>query len=457
MRQNQKTEFEYGKIPPQAVEAEEAVLGATLLEPGVIDLISPIIDTPIFYKESHQRIFEVIKTISAKKEPIDLITVTQELRNSGLLEEIGGPAYITQLTRRVASAAHVESHARIIAQKYYLRESIRLANETIRLAFEDEDIELIASTWKQNSESLDNIFTVTNTGSHIKQVLIDTVTEIEKDCKAIEQKKSAGIPTGFPSLDLISGGWRSGNLIVLAARPGVGKTSFALSFALAAARNGYWVNIFSLEMNKEDLARILMSTESNVYRSRIRDGNLNQTDWQQINSAVGRLEKLPIIFRDAAGLTVSQIKSAIQRNRKNGRCDFAIVDYLQLVKSQQPKALRELEVSEVSRTLKTTALNEGIPILALSQLNRESEKKAGPQLSDLRESGAIEQDSDMVIFLMNDEKAIRVQIAKHRRGRLGDFNVYHDGQMTKFSEEPFNKEVNSFPHPDSRIEKDEIF
>jgi len=419
-------------IPPQAIEVEAAVLGALMLEAEAFEQVEGILSPDSFYRDEHRIIFETILKLKKDKKPVDLITVTQSIKNSGKLDQVT-PPFITGLTRNVVSAANIEHHARIIAEKYYLRETIRNANEIINLANQSEDVETIGQVWKQSAESLNSVFTIADTGSHVSTVLKETIKDIEADCAATKGKQTPGIKTGFHSLDFNTGGWRNGNLIVLASRPGIGKTSFALHFALEAAKAGKWVNIFSLEMNKEDLARIILASESEIYRSDIRDGQLKESDWQKINKAVGRLEKLPIIFRDAAGMTVQQIRSAIHQNRKKGKCDFAIVDYLQLVRSQSSKAIRELEVSEISRTLKTAALTENIPIMALSQLNRDAEGKI-PSLSNLRESGAIEQDADIVIFLSPDEDTIRLTIAKHRRGKLGEFNVFHNGQMTRFYE-----------------------
>jgi replicative DNA helicase len=442
----------YGKLPPQALEVEKAVLGALMLERDAFETVSEIIDTHSFYKDEHQKIFQVIKELSANKKPIDLLTVTQELKDRNLLDEIGGPLFITQLTQRVASVAHLESHARIIADKYYLRESIRKASLIINEVYSGEDVETISNEWKESYEDLEDVFIVADTGTPFKGVLKKTLMEIEKDCARISSGETPGIPTGLVGLDECTGGWKNGNLIVLAARPGIGKTSLALYFALEAAKAKFWVNIFSLEVNKEDLARILIASESGVYRSNIRDGYLQSDDWQQINKAIGKIENLPILFRDAAGMTVNQIKGAIHKNKKNGKCDIAIVDYLQLVRSSQSRTIRELEVSEISRTLKTSALAENIPILALSQLNREADGII-PKLSHLRESGAIEQDADIVCFLHPKDQDNRTDqdngilsfiIAKHRRGKIGTTNIYHNQEMTKFSEFPITNNKSDF-------------
>lgn len=436
MKNNQETNIDalYGKIPPQAVEVEEAVLGALLLERDSFEVISGIIDTQSFYKNEHQKIFETIKSISLKNKPVDLLTVTQELKNTGLLDEVGGATYITKLTRRVASASHIEAHARIIAEKYYQRETIRRATELINLAFDGEDVEVIGNLWRQSGESLEDVFAVADTGSHIREVIKSTLIEIEKDCDIVAQQQTPGIRTGFAALDSYTGGWRSGNLIVLAARPSVGKSNLSLHFAVEAAKCGKWVNFFGFEMMKEDLTRILIAGESRVPRSDIRDGYIQDKDWNQINHAITKLEKLPILFRDSAGMTIHQVQSMIRKNRKAGRCDFAIIDYLQLIKSADKKAIREQEVSEISRTLKTIALNEKIPVMALSQLNR-IEPNEKPGLVNLRESGAIEQDADIVIFIFRPEPSqqkIKISIAKHRRGRLGEMDIYHSNGMSRF-------------------------
>ncbi|WP_167616704.1 replicative DNA helicase [Maribellus sediminis] len=427
----------YEKIPPQALDVEAAVLGALLLENDALETVLSIIDTPCFYLDTHQKIFDTIKVV-ASKMPVDLLTVTQELKDLELLDRIGGPGYLVQLTRHVASAANIESHARIIAEMYYKRESIIKASEIITICYQGKDVELISQLWKRSSEGLEDIFTVANSGSLISLVLKDTLGEIEKDCMRLKEKHSPGIPCGFPSLDRSTGGWRNGDLSILAARPGVGKSSFSLHFALRAAYDGRWVNIFSFEMRKEDLMRIKLATVSSVYRSKIRDGQLDDSDWKQINVAAGNLENLPIIYSDAAGMTIEQVYAIVRNNHKHGRCDFVILDYLQLVKPGRKVAIREQEVSEVSRALKIMALTLNIPVLALSQLNRAADGET-PKLSQLRESGAIEQDADNILFLHrpeDDVHKIRLTLAKHRRGQLGDIDIYSNSQFTRFSENP---------------------
>lgn len=437
-----------GKLPPQAVEVEEVVIASLMLESNRIEDVIGIINIKSFYKNEHQTIFRIIKELYDNKKNIDLLTVTQELKDKNLLDEVGGAAYITSIIRKVSSAAHIEAHAKIIAEKFYQRETIRMATQLIDMAYSNEDVDIISSQWLNNTNTLENIFTVADTGVHIKEVLANTVIEIEKDCVKVEENKTPGIPTGFVGLDTNTGGWRDGNLNLLAARPGVGKTSMALQFILEAAKSGYWVNVFSYEMLKEDLARIIIARESEVDRSNVRDGYIKNEDWKKINITIGRLEKLPIIFIDSSGLNVHQLKSIVSKNKKNGRCDFVVVDYLQLIKTGGAKATRELEVAEISGTLKNMALTKNIPVLALSQLNREADKGL-PKLSNLRESGVLEQDADLVIFLVpedENEKAIRLIVEKHRRGKVGDQIISHNEQMTKFWEQ-----TSMYPEMDENI------
>lgn len=429
---------QFGKIPPQAIEIEEAVLGALLLESSCYPNISGIISENSFYKPEHRVIFDAIASLYNSRKAIDIITITQYLRDTDKLEEIGGPLFVTQLTNRVAGASHVEYHARIVAEKYYQRELIKKANQIIASAYGDEDIDTLGNMWGQFGSELEDIFSVADCGTHIRQVLETTIREIEADCVAASQDKAPGIPIGFKSLETNTGGWRGGDMIVLAARPGVGKTSFALHFALNASKSGFWVNIFSLEMKKESLAKIVIAKESGVYRSNIRDGHLYESDWERINQAVAKLENLPIIFRDAVGMNINQISSVINRNRKNKRCDIAIIDYMQLVEPIDNKGYskgnREQEVSKISRAIKKTALSNKIPVIALSQLNREAEGRE-PSLAHLRESGSIEQDADIICFLYREpdqEGIIRFMVAKHRDGSVGDTEIKANKDMTDF-------------------------
>lgn len=427
---------QYGKLPPQAVEVEEVVLGSVMIERDAIYRVLDIIDTSSFYKEEHQKIFEVIKKLNTSKKPIDLLTVTQELKDRNQLEEIGGLAYITQLTRRVASAAHIEFHSKIIAQKFIQRELIRVSSEIQTESYDDmQDVEELLTNARTKISDIDNLILGSSSGQTSKVVAAEAIQELEKDCILQKSGKAPGISTGFYRLDESTGGWRKTNLIVLAARPSVGKSSLALHFALTAAMNGVWVNFYGLEMKNHDYFRILLSGMTGISRTDIRDGKLDNEAWLKINEATGILQDLPIIWCDNPNVTANHIRNQTIRNKKAGRCGLVIIDYLQLLKPTDRKAIREQQIAEMSRTLKQTTLEIESPIICLSQLNREVDKRAGkePTLSDLRESGAIEQDADVVLFLYEND-GIKLTIGKNRRGKKGHVDFWANEEKTVFSD-----------------------
>lgn len=426
----------FGKIPPHGLELEQAVLGALMLERDAIHKISPILTANSFYDENHKKIFECIKSLADAGNAIDLLTVAQSLKAKKILEEVGGPVYITQLTNNIASVAHIEHHARHIQHLFAKREMIRIGTETASKAFEpDADIEDLLTSLKNEISAIEDSTLESNTGQSHFEVLKQTIMEIEKDCVQTQNGKQPGITTGFKVLNNATGGWRNTNLIILAARPGVGKTSLALHFALMAARSGLWVNFYTLEMKSSDLMRIMISGESSVNRSNLRDGKLSNTDWNTIHNSLLNFQDLPIIWNDFAGLTSSQIRSNTIRNRKAGKCDLIILDYLQLVKPFDKKAMREQQVAEITRTLKEIALSENIAIICLSQLNREA-STGMPQLHQLRESGAIEQDADIVLFPWRNEADNRfyLSLAKSRNGVRGNIEIFANDEMTRFSD-----------------------
>jgi len=425
-----------GKIPPQDLEIEQAVLGSLMLEAEAIHKVVGIINADSFYNDNHRKIFEVVKSLADASKPIDLLTVTRALIEKNQLEEIGGPLFITQLTSKVASAAHIEFHARIIQQLFTQRELIKIGAETITEAYEEgTDIEDLLNSLKRKISTVEDSTLSSNTGQSHLDVIMETIKEIEKDCVQAKSGNQPGITTGLRTLNNATGGWRNTNLIIVAARPGVGKTSLALHFAKMAARAGSWVNFYGLEMKSSDLMRIMISGESSVNRLNLRDGQIDSNDWNAINSSLTNFEKLPILWNDYAGLTSSQIKSNTIRNRKAGKCDLIIIDYMQLIKATDKKAIREQQISEISRTLKEIALSENIPVICLSQLNRAAANEK-PQLHHLRESGAIEQDADIVIFPWKNETDNRfyISIAKNRRGTCGDFEIFANKEMTRFDD-----------------------
>jgi len=440
----------FEKIPPRDEEIEKAVLGALILDSGAIHKVTGIIDSVSFYKPEHQRIFEVIKSLSQTEKVVDLLTVTRFLRDKNHLDNLGGPVYITQLTSKVASAAHIEYHARIIAQLYLQRELIRIGLEITSEAYDpNADVDELLNSLKLKLSGIDNFAASSNTGQSQANVIQDTIQKIETDCLLAKEGKSPGIPTGIKTLDRATGGWRNTNLIIIASRPSIGKTSLALFFTKIAAKAGRWVNFYGLEMKSADLMRIMISGESGINRTGLRDGLLTGDDWNGINRSLSQLEKLSVIWNDFAGITSAQIKSITIRNRKAGRCDMVVIDYLQLVKALDKHAIREQQVAEISRTLKEIALNENIPVICLSQLTREAANEI-PQLHHLRESGAIEQDSDIVIFPWKREGKFNLTIAKNRRGKVGTFEIYANDEMTDFGDTSPGQIINY--NPDSYTE-----
>ena len=432
-----KINAQYGKLPPQAIDVEKIVLGALMLERDAFQLISGIIDTQSFYKEEHRKIFDTIKFLALHEKPIDLLMVTQQLSNSGQLDAVGGALNITQLTSRVASAAHIEFHSRIIAQKYIQRELIRVSSEIQSNAYDDNmDVDDLLSEARSMLNDIDNFMAGSNPGKTTKIVAKEAVDELLYDVELFKNGQAPGITTGITDLDRATGGWRNTNLITIAARPGVGKTSFALHLAVTAARQGKWVNFYGLEMKSSDLFRILLSGETDIDRSDIRDGRIEEPDWAKINIAIGELENLPILWNDNPDMNINQIVANTRRNKKAGKCDMIIIDYLQLVEPSDKKTIREQQISDITRKLKQTALRENIPIIELSQLNRDIDKRTDkePNLSDLRESGAIEQDSDVVIFLYEISGVIKLKISKNRRGKKGHPDFWANDEKTKFSD-----------------------
>lgn len=445
-----ETEKTYlGQMPPQAIDLEEAVLGALLLEKDAYSEIASIVDVPTFYKKENQLVFAAIKSLATQNQPIDMLIVAEELRRLGTLQETGGPYYLAKLSARVASAAHIEKHARILAQKHMARELIRVADEIQRGAYDQgQDIADVLQLADKSISEITDLGAGADTGAMHEVVLKATLDEINTDCINAAKGVEPGIPTGFDSLDSLIGGWRDGTFTIIASRPGIGKTSLALNFAKVAAQRGKWVNFFSFEMSKVDLCKIFISGEAEVSRNKIRDGRLSSADWDKIYRLP---HTLPIKWIDRAGINVNHIKSLVRKNRRAGQCDLVIIDYLQLIAPTDRKLVREQQISEMSRTLKEITLNENIPVICLSQLNREAEKDE-PQTSHLRESGAIEQDADVIILPWRPgynggivdgepvpETEIKMLVKKNRRGRRGDFKIYANEEMTVFSEQPLDR------------------
>jgi replicative DNA helicase len=441
---------QYGKLPPQAIEVEEAVLGALMLERDAYVTVADLLDTSSFYKEEHQKIFEAIKELSSNEKPVDLLMVTQELKDREQLEEIGGPGYITQLTRRVASAAHLEFHARIIAQKYIQRELIRVSSEIQAKSYDDsmdvdDLIDFSESSLFQVAERNIKKETVP-----IKPVLNEAILQIEK---ARHQKDGlSGVPSGFTALDRITSGWQKTDLVIVAARPSMGKTAFVLSMARnMAVEHNRATAIFSLEMSSIQLVNRLIAAETELGNDKLKTGRLENYEWEHLNRKISSLEKAPIFIDDTPALSIFEFRAKCRRLKMQHDIQVVIVDYLQLMTAgSDNRGSREQEVSTISRSLKAIAKELNIPILALSQLNRSVESREGkrPQLSDLRESGAIEQDADIVTFIHRPEYygiteddsgnsligVAEIIIAKHRNGATGDVHLAFKKELAKFSD-----------------------
>ncbi|MBL4624980.1 MAG: replicative DNA helicase [Flavobacteriales bacterium] len=443
--------IETGKLPPQAVDLEEAVLGALMLEKEAVNDVIDILQPNSFYKETHQKIFEGIQKLFQDSEPIDILTVTEKLRKSGDLDFVGGPYYISQLTSRVASSANAEYHARIIAQKYVQRELIRISSETIKMAY-DETTDIFDLLDKAES----GLYSVTE--GNLKKSWDPMHSLLQQAIERIEEMKDqkegiSGVPSGFAALDKVTAGFQPADMVILAARPGMGKTAFVLSMARnTAVEHNRPVAVFSLEMSSLQLTNRLISSETELDSEKLKKGNLKDHEWQQLHSKINRLSEAPIYIDDTPALSVFEFRAKARRLKQKHNIEMIIIDYLQLmtVGGSSGVGNREQEISTISRSIKSIAKELNIPIIALSQLSRAVETRGGskkPMLSDLRESGAIEQDADMVMFIyrpsyydldqdedgnMIPEDYAELNIAKHRNGSLESVPLKFIGKFTKF-------------------------
>jgi replicative DNA helicase len=450
----------YGKVPPQAKDLEEAVLGAIMLEKSAFDAVIEILKPECFYVEANQRIFRTMQALAQKSSPIDILTVVEELKTREELEMVGGPYYVTKLTNMVVSSANIEAHARIVMQKFIQRELIRISGEIIGDAYEDA-----TDVFDLLDDAESKLFEITN--NHLRKnfdsidaVLVKTLQRIE-DLRN-KNEDISGVPTGFPSLDKITFGWQSTDLIILAARPSVGKTAFALNLARSAALDPHKptaVAFFSLEMSSSQLVQRILSAESEIWLEKIARGKMEDHEMQQLyKRGIQRLANAPIFIDDTAALNIFELRAKCRRLKNKHNVGLILIDYLQLMSGagENRNANREQEISRISRDLKGLAKELQVPIIALSQLSREVEKRKDgnkmPQLSDLRESGAIEQDADMVMFLYRPEYyditsnemgesnrgETHVRIAKHRNGSLETIKLKALLHIQKFIEDDGN-------------------
>ena len=448
-------QHQLGKLPPQALDLEEAVLGALMLEKNALTAVIDILHPESFYKDAHQKIYAAIVNLFDKSEPVDILTVTQELRKEGELEIAGGAFYITKLTSRVNSAANIEFHSRIITECAIKRDLIRISGEVEKEAFEDQ-----TDVFQLLDKAEHELYDVSN--RNIKKAVGEMRSLMKEALDQLEAKKDlkdglTGVPTGFSALDRVTSGWQKSDLVIIAARPGMGKTAFALT-ALRNASVEFEkpVAFFSLEMSSVQLVNRLIASEAELDSDKIRKGNLAQHEWAQLHHKIGKLTEAKIFIDDTPGLSVREFRTKARRLKQQHDIQVIIVDYLQLMTGDQGKGgNREQEIAFISRSLKGVAKELDIPVIALSQLSRSVETRGGdkkPMLSDLRESGSIEQDADIVMFLyrpdyygiteISDADGApmpaagvgEVIIAKHRNGTLENVQLKFIGKYTKFTD-----------------------
>jgi len=458
-----------GRMQPQAVDLEEAVLGALMLEQDALNSVIDILKSEFFYKEQHQKIYSSICRLFANSHPVDILTVTNELKSQGELEFVGGAYYITQLTNRVASAANIEFHSRIISQKYIQRELIKIASEIEHDAYEDttDVLELLDKTESSLLSIGEKNFR--SDYSDMQSIIREAIREIE----AVKDHENglSGVPSGFTKLDRVTSGWQKANLIILAARPSMGKTAFALTMARNIAVDfKKSVAFFSLEMSAVELVMRLISSESQLPADKLKKGNLKEYEWAQLNTKVSSLIEAPLYIDDTPALTIFELRAKCRRLKQKHDISMVFIDYLQLMQgSIEAKGNREQEISMISRQLKALAKELRIPILALSQLSRAVETRGGtkkPILSDLRESGAIEQDADIVMFIYRpdyykidqDEKGdtrgmADIIIAKHRNGATDEVRLRFINTFAKFADDDSTEfDTNDYISPNNEFD-----
>lgn len=439
-----------GRVPPQALDLEEAVIGAMLLDKNAVSDTIDILMENSFYDVRHQYIYAAIRELFSTSEPIDLWTVVNKLKKQGELELAGGVNYISSLTNKIASAAHAEFHARIISQKFIKREIIRMCNEVLKDSF-DETIDVFDLLGKAEKD----LFSISENNmkrnvSLMKDVVQEAVAEIEAATKNTDGV--SGVPSGLREIDKITSGWQRSDMIVLAARPGMGKTALVLSMARNIAVDyNMGVAMFSLEMSSVQLVKRLISSETRISAEKLRKGNLRPDEMTQLRTMVTRLVKAPIYIDDTPGLSIFDLRAKCRRLKMQYDIQIVIIDYLQLMTAGGTKSMgnREQEISTISRSIKEIAKELNVPVIALSQLSRSVEQRGGekkPVLSDLRESGAIEQDADIVSFIYrpeyyginenenneSNEGIGEVIFAKHRNGAQGTARLRFIGEYARF-------------------------
>ncbi len=452
-KSNNNIDTNYAHLQPQAVELEKVVLGALMIDSDAFSVVSEMLKPETFYDPRHQKIYEAIQTMNIEERPVDIMTLINELTKMGAIDKIGGAAYLMEISSQVASAAHVEYHAHILAQKYMARQLIHYAGDIETQAF-DESVDI--DDLMQHAEG--ELFQLSQNNIKQDYTQVDPVIKEAVDIlkRAAENAGGlTGIPTGYVGLDDMTSGWQASDLVIIAGRPAMGKTSFALSIAKNVSVDYHIpIGFFSLEMNNVQLVNRLISNVCEISGHKILNGQLDPAEWERLDKKLRNLTGAPIYVDDTPGLSVFELRTKARRLVREKGVKLIMIDYLQLMNANGMKfGSRQEEVSTISRSLKGLAKELNIPVLALSQLSRNVENREGldgkrPQLSDLRESGAIEQDADMVLFvhrpeyyhIYQDEKGndlhgmAQIIIAKHRKGATGDVLLNFRGEFTRFQD-----------------------
>jgi len=451
VRPTQLSSSEHGKLPPQDIELEQIVLGAIMLEKSALIQVKEILKAEVFYNQIHQTMYNAIIQLDVENKPIDIMTVKDKLKKNGELESVGGSYYITQLTSRLASSANIESYAHILLQKYLQRELIKFSSQILNEAY-DETIDVLELIERCSSDF--NIIAEIPNGKSNKMVFVEILTlaisELEKREIMAKQNKLNGIPTGIVKLNHLLNGFQNGDLIIIASRPGMGKTAFSLFFSRVAVKATKKVLYFSLEMDKRHLCDRILIAESGVPADRYRSGYISKSERRLIEDTAAEIFDFKIFIDDKSGVKINYIRTQAQIAKRKNECDMIVIDYLQLIDAtaENKSYNREAEIAVISRKCKQIAKELQVPALLLCQLSRNCENRGGdkkPMLSDLRESGAIEQDADIVIFPFrpdyynlkdsNGDDLTGVGeliIAKHRNGLTGSIPFRHNDSITDF-------------------------
>lgn len=450
--------LDYGKLPPQAIDLEEAVIGAIMLEKDAFIRINDIIRPECFYKEAHQKIFRVVMDLSNDYKPIDTLTVTEELRQRDELDLVGGAFYITKLVSKISSAAHIEYHARVVYEKFMFREGIRISSEIQGNCYDESlDIGDIIDYVYASFDKLNGII-LSGKEVNFREDVQDSMDNYEERLKAKEQGLQVAYTTGIGALNKLIIGWIKTDLIILAARPSIGKTALALHFAKECAKTGVPVDIFSLEMSRLRLTDRMLLSETDINPLNFQAGI--KVDWNKLEKAAGKISDLPITINDEMGISINYLKTVIRKRFVQGRLGLVIIDYLQLM-SGTDQSTRNNEIGSITKELKILAVKYNFPCIALSQLSRDSEKRntIKHKLSDLRDSGNIEQDADIILFAsrkkyddegneldysIEENRKFYTDCAKHRNGPLGVVQFYCNEYINRFYEKTHQLEPDDY-------------